>query len=365
MSLSLNPSRFLTLPFELRALIIEHVLFTPLSPPAIAPFQSGGYDFKDLGYKIWSGAPCNLKTYYRSQSMSACSSDLPLLLTNRQVSAETQMILGGIKIDYVLDILVKDDSTLVQTWLSVPCLTTHISTLYANVRLFGHIVEKHVARKRIAMGARLGILRSFYSALEQLLRDGAAARKSHKDGPHSGLSNAKDFADRGILIDTLVLDFQSAELDLAFPPESVTYTHWTKRHLGRDHRDQSETSETLSSYTTRPEWLCERLQGWINSLLHMGYHTSRWGSPLYERIGTIRMLVDGQLHCEFDLAARLAGLQFTDSRSTMGHLPRDDRESGFWKWKIETSLLREAQGFPVKQLSSNEMGRRKIDEPTN
>ncbi|KAJ5703248.1 hypothetical protein N7488_010796 [Penicillium malachiteum] len=352
---------FLNIPFELRALIIEHVLYTPLSPP-VTPLQSDGIEYNDLRYKAWVGR--GSKAYYKPQSMASSPSCLSLLLTNRQISTETRMMLGRMKVDYILDISVKDDLNIFLTWLSVPCLTTHISTLYANVRLFGHIIEKRVICSQLGDGGRLGFHWSFYAALERFLRYGPVGEKRHKEEDESSdcRRNTEEFADRGILIDTLVLDFQSAEPELAFPPEAVTYKHWSWRHWGRDRRDQSETSEALSSYTTRPEWLCEYLQGWIGGLLHMSYHTSEFGQPLYEHIGTIRMLVDGKLHYEFDLAGRLARLQFTDPTNTMGHLPTNDRESGFWKWKLETVLRREAQGFPVKQPSDDEMGRREIDE---
>ncbi|KAJ5730904.1 uncharacterized protein N7483_005412 [Penicillium malachiteum] len=250
----------LTIPSELRALIIEHVLFTPLSPP-VTPLQSDGIEYNDLRYKGWVGR--GSKTYYyKPQSTASSSSCLSLLLTNRQISAETQMSLGRMKVDYDLDISVKDDLNLFLTWLSVPCLTTHVSTLYANVRLFGHIIEKCVVRSQIGDGGRLGFHWSFYAASERFLRYGIRRPR------HTG--------------DTLVLDFQSAELELAFPPEAVTYKHWSERHRGLDRGDQSEISETLSSYTTRPEWLCEYLQSWIGGLLHTSYYTSMFGQPLYE-----------------------------------------------------------------------------------
>lgn len=94
----------------------------------------------------------------------------------------------------------------------------------------------------------------------------------------------------------------------------------------------------------------------------MNYYTSAYGKPLYEHIGTIRMLVDGQLQCEFDLAAWLDGLRFTNPCETMGNLPTDKRLSAFWKWKRETLLRREAQGFPVKQPSNDEFGQSEIGE---
>jgi hypothetical protein len=342
-------SLFLRIPFELRELIIEHALYTPLSPP-VTPLQSDGIEYNDLRYKAWCGGE---NVFYKQKSMASSSSCLSLLLTNHQISIETQAILGRRKVDYILDIAVKDDLHLFLTWLSVPFLTTHISTLYANVRLFGHIIERHVVRSQLGDGGRYGFHWSFYAALERFLRYGPVGEKRRKEEDKSfeNRRNMQEFEDRGMLIDTLVLDFQSAELELAFPPEHITYGNWSDRHWGSDRFDQSEIPGILSSYTTRPEWLCNWLQRWIDGLLGMSFYYSTYAQPLYERIGTIRMLVDGQFHYEFDLAAWLARLQFIGPSKMMYHLPEHDRESGFWKWKKETLSRREAQGFPVKQPS--------------
>lgn len=160
-----------------------------------------------------------------------------------------------------------------------------------------------------------------------------------------------------MLIDTLVIDFQSADLELTFPPNNVTFKHWMHRHNGFDRfpsRYSGEISETLSSYKPRPEWLCEYLHQRVIGLLSMGYHVSSFGMPLYDHIGTIQMLVDGRLQFEIDLSSHLAGRRFTDAGSMMGHLNHEDRETGFWKWKTETLLRREAQGFPVVRPSEDE-----------
>lgn len=345
-------SLLLNIPLELRELIIGHVLYAPTSP-SVTPIESDGVEYNDLRYKAWPGG--GAKTYYTQQSMTSPSSCVSLLLTNHQISVETRAILQRMKVDYILDISVKDDLTLFLTWLSVPCLTTHISTLYANVRLFGNIADEKIIRSQLGDGGRLGFHWSFYAALERFLRYGPVAEKRSKEKDNSQKSrwNIQEFEDRGMLIDTLVLDFQSAELELAFPPENITYDHWSSRHRGSDKFDRSEIHRILSTYTTRPEWLCRYMQDWICHLLGMDYCTSRYGQPLYERIGTIQMLVDGQLEYEFDLAAWLAGLNFTDPRETMGHLPTNDRISGFCKWKRETLLRRETQGFPVQQPSDD------------
>ncbi|GLI79351.1 hypothetical protein PoHVEF18_007682 [Penicillium ochrochloron] len=355
-------SILLDLPFELRALIIEYVLYTPLSPP-VTPLESEAMEYHDLEYRAWQGG--GGKAYYhKSQSKTTFLNCLSLLLTNRQISTETRVILGNKngKVNYVLDVSVKNDLDVFLTWLSVPCLTTHVSTLYADVRVFGHIIEKRTVRNQLGDGGRLGFHWLFYAALERFLRYGPVGEKKRKGEneakpPRYGYGgNIQEFEDRGMLIDTLVLDFSSAETELTFPPEDIGYRHWWCRHWGRDRlpRDQGVIPENLSSYTSRPEWLCEYLRGWISGLLAMSYHTSSYGMPLYEQIGTIRILVDGQLHTEFDLAARLAGLRFTGPHSTMGHLSSDQREAGCAKWKEQTLRRREAQGFPVKEAASDD-----------
>lgn len=115
----------------------------PLSPP-LTLLESDGIEYHDLRYNSWVNRGRN--AYYNHQSKPSPSKYLPLLLTNHQILTQTQVILGRMKVDYILDISVKDGLRLLLTWLSVPCLTTHISTLHANVRLLGHIIEKRTIR---------------------------------------------------------------------------------------------------------------------------------------------------------------------------------------------------------------------------
>ncbi|KAJ5217852.1 uncharacterized protein N7469_011477 [Penicillium citrinum] len=77
----------------------------------------------------------------------------------------------------------------------------------------------------------------------------------------------------------------------------------------------------------------------------MDYEHSEHGNSLSEHIGTsIKMLVDGELEDEIDLAVQLAGLRYDEADGMMGHLLKKGREGGFWKWKRETLLRREAHG---------------------
>lgn len=256
-------SRILELPFELRALIIGHVLYSQASPPITPPLPADAVKFNDLNYKAWGKSP---SAYYMQHSTAEILNSLPLLLTNRQLAIETRSILESRKPDYILDISVQDEVTLFLTWLSVPCLTTRIATLHANVRLFGPIISQRAVYCQLGDGGRLGFHWTFYAALERFLRYGPVGEKRHSGKEEDESSryfgrDVEEFKDRGIIVDTLILDFLSAEEELSFPPHDATYQTWWFRHSGRDRFVRSELSETLSCYTPRPEWQCQYLQG--------------------------------------------------------------------------------------------------------
>ncbi|CAI7676381.1 unnamed protein product [Penicillium pancosmium] len=286
---------------------------------------------------------------------------LSLLLINHQLSTETRAVLDRGKLDYVVEIAVKNELDLFLTWQSVPRLATHISSLYTNVRLFGPIIDSRTIGGQLGDGGRRGFHRSFFAALERFLRYGPVREMPQQRERGSSVFRHRKalekFEDRSMLIDTLVMDFQSADLELNFPPDNVTFRHWKQRHNGLDRfpsRSSGEILKTLSSYKPRPEWLCGYLHQWVIDLLSMGYQVSSFGKPLYDHIGTIQMLVDGRLQFKIDLSSHLAGRRCTDAGSMMGHLNYEDRKTEFWKWKTETLLRRETQGFPVVRPSEDE-----------
>lgn len=93
-----------------------------------------------------------------------------------------------------------------------------------------------------------------------------------------------------------------------------------------------------------PKMLMRLLKQFLGYLLGMSYHQARYGAILYERIGKIRMILDGEVLHEFDLAERLQGCRFNDS---FGNVPRENRESTFKKWKVNTYKTRIELGLPV------------------
>ncbi|KAE8337286.1 hypothetical protein BDV24DRAFT_140230 [Aspergillus arachidicola] len=334
----------LDLPLELRELIIELVLKDQRIPPA-APSQSNRGSFRDMGYRAWR------QIIYYERRQSHCPYNASgLIRTNHQLSEETLATLHRISSSpYVLDLSVLNDVGLYPTWLSVPRLTHRVSTLHVNVRLFGHILSRDSARSQVGDGGHLGFQWSFYALLERFLRYGPVDEKT---------SRGKDptYVHRDVTVKTLVLDFQSAEPELSFPPDEVDYRWWWGRHHRMDPLPGTETGVTfeLSDYKTRPEWFAKYLLGYIYGLLAMGYHMAEYGKILYERIGTIKVLVNGEPNAEIDLAGPLARRHFTDTRDVLGYVYTESELAAYREWKKETLARREQLGFRVVWLHDPE-----------
>ncbi|KAL2833058.1 hypothetical protein BDW59DRAFT_157195 [Aspergillus cavernicola] len=304
--------KFLDLPAELRSLIIENVLFDRCQPPT-KPSKTNRTIFRDIPYNAW-----RCRAYYQEQqhNTQGPSNSLSLLLTSRQISSETQAILHLNPTDYHLDISMLNEVDIFPTWLSVPRLTPCISTLTASVRLFGHIISPQNVASQVGDGGHLGFQWSFYAVLERFLAYGPVAQKTpnNNKSTHPSQNNPNPSSmDRGITIKTLILDFSSAtdktDPDLTFPPPEIDYTLWRIRHTSRRHPLLLRAGVDLMEHKPRPEFVAKYLTQYIAGLLSMNYHTASYGRMLYERIGAIRVLVDGRVYREFDLAEELAELR--------------------------------------------------------
>ncbi|OGM41681.1 hypothetical protein ABOM_009960 [Aspergillus bombycis] len=327
----------LDLPLELRELIIELVLKDQRMPPA-TPSKANRADFRDMGYRAWR------RVIYYERRQSHCPNNASgLIRANHQLSEETLATLDRISsAPYILDLSVLNDVALYPTWLSVPRLTHRVSTLHVNVRLFGHILSRDAARSQVGDGGHLGFQWSFYALLERFIRYGPVDEKtSRKEAPMD--------VDRDVTVKTLVLDFQSAESELSFPPDEVDYRWWWRRQYRQDPRPGTEAGVNfeLSDHKTRPEWFAKYLSGHIYALLGMTYHTAEYGKILYERIGAIKVLVNGERNAEIDLADSLTRLDFSSGRDIFGYVTTERELSAYREWKKETLARREQLGFRV------------------
>lgn len=332
----------LDLPPELQELIIERVVLDHREPPS-SPSKTDRTAFEDMIYLSWQR-----KIYHEQRPTHTQSNSGSLLLTNRQISSITRTVLVRVKLtDYVLDISMLNDVELYPTWVYVPRLTNRVSTLTVDVRLFGHVITKEDAESLGGDGGRLGIHWSFYALLERFLRYGPVGEKRGKEPQRyrSGdIRENAEYDDRDVVVDTLVLNFESAEPVLSFPPDGVGYEQWSG-WLRAPHWTRSTVE--LSDYTSRPEWCAADLVREIKDIVGMSYHTALYGMILYEQIGRIQIRVNGELTEEIDLAEELAEMRFTDAGQTFGYMSTENRMAAFCEWKTWTLNKRQRLGLPV------------------
>ncbi|KAL4949062.1 hypothetical protein BDW69DRAFT_203099 [Aspergillus filifer] len=297
---------FLDLPAEIRALVIEHALFDSRDPPRY-PTLENRVQLSDIRHLAWRARP-----HYENFKTHSPSNCLALLLIYPQISTETRTMMNlQKKTNYHLDISVLDDNEVFPTWLSVPFLTTRINKLFVDVRLFGNIISPHVSWRLRGDGGHAQYEWDFLALLERFLRYGPVGEKKRPDGIRwspSVRDEERFISDRGIKVDTVILDFSSAEEGGKLAPREVTYVDW--RRIFIPGRSGFKDGIMLEEYNTRPEWLAELLADEINCCLHFGRDREMFGKLMFERLRMIRMFVDGKSFQDIDVAGRLDDLKY-------------------------------------------------------
>lgn len=313
------------LPIEIRERIWEMVI-NGKNYPDVSSIKSYMEDEGDSGYScIWSH---NLNPIAEYDRDILCPNCLPLLLTSRQISGETKGVLNRMRTtDFTLEISVLNDKDLVWTWTSVPQLTTRISTLIVNIRLYGHMFRYRDLPHPVGAGMH----DSLYGLLRGFLRNKPWAPKGGKPsskGPQISIQN-------------LVLDFHSAKTELPFPPANIGYDEWNTHVDSLGMNNPFEFVEPLV-HKSRPEWLLRWLNMWIHGITV--YHIWDYGYLLYEHIGSLSMMIDGQLSSTIDLADRLAEVEIADEWHTADIGSKQHR---LIRWKRTALAKRMAFGLSV------------------
>ncbi|KAL3476004.1 hypothetical protein BJX99DRAFT_270814 [Aspergillus californicus] len=296
---------FLQLPPEIRTIIISQVISSSCPAPEY-PSKENRSTYNDIHYMAWRARP-----YHEIRSTHSPSNSLALLLTSKQVRDDTNAILTLQRsTNYHLDISVENDNDVFPTWLCVPRLTTRIDKLHVDVRLFGTVIEPRIGRRQGGDGGHTRYEWDFLALLERFLRYGPVGQKKGADGQAIIVRDGTGpIVDRGIKVDTLVLDFSSGEDKLQrgeFPPEEISYRDWHWYRMGHGMRKHDLK---LEEYKTRPEWLAELLANEIHGILHFGRDREGFAKLVYSRLRVVRMLVDGELFRQFNIAGLLDGLK--------------------------------------------------------
>lgn len=298
-------SSLLTIPREIRDQILELVIFSHRAPPKspTEPPQERASLDNPRRFSSWSYGPENVK--YDQQDIVPNS--LSLLLVNRQLSAETKSTLERFPISYYLDVMIVNEQELHPTWLSVPAFSNRIDNVVVTFRIFGTREPGGRSMFIIGDGSPPQITWCFYNLMEVFLKCGPIANLK------TGLRR------KDVSINTLTLDFVS-------PPNAES---------------------DIASLLMRPDWLADFVNDYNHTLLQMSYHTAWYGMIMYERIGTIRYYVDGQLSTQHDLDVLLAKCRSNDSGDTFGNIANEERSAFFWKWKKKALKARKEAGLPV------------------
>jgi len=202
------------------------------------------------------------------------------------------------------------------TWLSVPVLAKQLDQVNVTFRAFG-ISSRFSSVWEGGDASPPQIVWCFYYLMEYVLRQGSR--------PHT-----YSFVDREVSIKNLNLNF-------------VGYTSEPYGYRGRLTEYEVEDERQL-----RPEWLARFIRSHILSLLGMSYHMAGFGGILHERIGSIRISVNGEQDYLINVGDVLSKLSYTDPLDTFGDVwPREKRIPTFLDWKKNTYRIREERGLPV------------------
>ncbi|KAF4636657.1 hypothetical protein G7Y89_g1422 [Cudoniella acicularis] len=322
----------LDLPREIRDKILSLVISIPTTPPrdhSVADSRTELYNPSCGGRYVDRGV--------KYPTRMNRTETIPTLLVNRQLHDETLSAIDLLptKHTYILDILLVGGSSLWPTWISVPALTNLVDTVSAAVRI-DHTGKITYRTFEAGDGSPPSITWTFYRILDRFLRVGPVVNPSAKP-------------EGGIAVKTLELDIRTPDV-----PESrfIPHDKWRIRRgniFGKDKNGENINVMPPSMLLPFIERYIELLMG----MRDMRDYTTCHGGILYERIGTLKLLLDGELRREWDMAKELKNIRLNDSFSV---IPREERPETFRKWKANAYKLRTELGLPTIPISDDTKG---------
>jgi len=223
---------------------------------------------------------------------------------------------------YQLDIMIVEEDYLWPTWLYVPTLTRRVDEVVATIRICGVAADASWSGFSEGCGGPPLITWAFWNLLQCFLKGGPLARDTEND--------------IGVSVKSLFIDVRTPDVPVEMIAPMRTVVEGEEYHEclhGRYRGLMDFRQKSGIPYLMNPKKLVAFLVQQMDRLLDMSYHTASYGGILYERIGSIKFTLDGELWTEFDLAERLANVQFRDS---FGKLPRQERPAVFEAWNSIT-----------------------------
>ncbi|KAF4629525.1 hypothetical protein G7Y89_g8621 [Cudoniella acicularis] len=315
---------FLDLPRELRDKILSLAISAPIPAPE-SHSATGDGDRVELSNTEFTGYAKHDGVKYRKQMNRTIF--IPTLLVNRQLHEETLTAIARLstKHTYILDIMLVDGYFLWPTWLSVPTLSSMVDKVHTSIR------NDHTS-KRVYSGFAGGsggppiVVWPLLGILDRFLRVGPVVNPAAK-------------AHGTMAIGVLELDVITPEVaeNLFIPHEGCWDT--LRKHGWSE-------NESDVKYIIPASYLVAFLEEHLDRLLSMGGEHSDYGRLLIERIGTVRLMLDGVLYHEWNMAQVLACVRFSESFSSYPGFSRGNLAK-FKEWKLEAYQIRAQLGLPT------------------
>lgn len=257
------------------------------------------------------------------------SDTLSLLQLNRKVYKEaleaTQLLPN--RCNFKLDIMFVTQTYLWPTWLYIPTFTTKVGTLSVDLRVMGTHLPAEAYQRGLPFGKQNPptVILGLHGFLKQFLTHGIGQKRELS----TTLSKSGTQDDERIVIQNLNLNIVTSGMEGEWDANSP----WLSKE---------EYFHDVS--------IC--IAKWIDRFLCMGYYTANYGMLLYERVGTIKITLEGNEFAGFNLGNRLNEVKFANSFG--GILPRKEREPAFKGWKSGAFNDRVELELPTVPFSGTE-----------
>ncbi|KAF3389747.1 hypothetical protein DPV78_011710 [Talaromyces pinophilus] len=281
--------------------ILDEILYLVLlTPPQTSP-QNSYYNHQRRELTIPFPDPQGLIRFYHLvkvlpshlQYNAFFATRASLLLLNHQLNAETLSLVRRkhpSTTQYVLDVAVVNDLELWPTWISVPLLAREVGEVYVSIRTITtqRLGWKGKTNKWLGGDGVPPLSWAFGSMLQLFLCYGPLMDVVDH-------STQQEESNRKMTLRRLVLDVRSpspTEISAIAPYNPEQFLPINISHLRKLRRNATDIN-----YVMHPGLLLELLTRIINRALN----SPSYSRLLYERIGTIEIMLDGDVRNRWDL----------------------------------------------------------------
>ncbi|TDZ36025.1 hypothetical protein C8035_v009045 [Colletotrichum spinosum] len=341
------PVGLLSIPREIRDLILDHVVFLPDREPPLNPSASlqrkrreyKGKSFFD-GHDIW------VEKQQKPRAPPAGSPNTAILLVNQQLHDEAKALLDSKGTHCRLDVMYVKECGLWPTWLAVPRTTRHADSVHVQFRIFDPPADidpdwKNEDQFRGGSGGPPFIVWNFYAMLSGYLRYGPSTFSSVVADP-------SHFTVKNLIIDVIAPPANEKH-DSLVPGGARRSTHdmfegFTHMVMDAEERERvgiawprpPEGKENLIPAEKLAFFMCCQVGG----LLSMYRDWADYGAALYEGIGSIQIRVNGELRRHFDMDEMLARLPIQPI-TAWNEKEQKKRQRHFDDWKAQATTIRQ------------------------